>query len=76
VLGSGLWAFNKGKSSTSQLMMVCFLFLCLLGFSDGPPQRLRVIAQGATVLVLVIGSWRSGVDFTKKQEAKLLDERR
>ncbi len=24
VLGSGLWAFNKGKANTSQLMMVSF----------------------------------------------------
>ncbi len=41
-----------------------------------PVQRLRIVAQGATVLILVIGSWKSGIDFTKKNEAKLLEERK
>ena len=34
--------------------------------------RLRVIAQGATVAVLVIGSWSAGVDFTAREDSKKL----
>merc|ERR1711991_42771 len=34
--------------------------------------RLRVVAQGLTVAALMLGSMRAGVDFTKKQDAKLL----
>lgn len=37
--------------------------------------RLRVIAQGATVLVLVVGSSKAGIDFTAKTKSKMLDEK-
>ena len=37
--------------------------------------RLRVVAQGATVLALVLGSYRAGVDFTAKQNSRILEEK-
>lgn len=37
--------------------------------------RLRVVAQGLTVAILVIGSSKAGIDFTAKQNAKLLEEK-
>merc|ERR1711991_1033805 len=37
--------------------------------------RLRVVAQGMTVLVLVVGSYQSGIDFAKKEHAHILHEK-